>query len=221
MKLEKSIDPYILNSNQKILEIGCGDGRHLINFSKKYTNFLIGAEYTKELFEGNKGVGVNFVSCDAVHLPFKSNNIDIIYSNSFFEHVYDPEKALKEQYRVLKSSGYLAIFVANLFNPKSFINLFFKYAIKSGFRKGGVKWLLNKRKVEDNIYFRKLNFKTIKQRDEDIRSFFWWKRFLKTSLPSNAIFKLTTSRSDELPYFLRYLLKFFWGRIEIIIKKPQ
>lgn len=42
---------------------------------------------------------------DALHLPFRSNSIDCIYSAAVFEHVRDPLKMGEEIYRVLKKGG--------------------------------------------------------------------------------------------------------------------
>ena len=44
-------------------------------------------------------------------LPFEDNHFDVIYSKSFIEHLYYPERYLKEAYRVLKPGGMLLTLV--------------------------------------------------------------------------------------------------------------
>lgn len=42
-------------------------------------------------------------------LPFKDNTIDFIFSSHVLEHFFDPIKALKEWYRVIKKDGYIVM----------------------------------------------------------------------------------------------------------------
>jgi len=224
-QVQRHINKFVSTNEQIILEIGCGDGRHLVDLRKRHLNLLVGAEYSYEFFMKsmrNKNSDINFIQCDAVYLPFKDNSADIIYSNSFFEHVYNPCLAVQEQYRSLKPTGHIIILVANLLSPKSFYNLFIRYFIKSRLKRGGVKWLFNKGKVEDNIYKEQYDFKIIKQKDEDLHSIFWWKKFLKSALPKGAqIIHLSTSRCDELFSIFRPILKYIWGGLVIVIRKSQ
>ena len=48
--------------------------------------------------------GTNVV-CDLCHLPALDQSVDLIFSSSVLEHVYDPEKAITEMHRVLKVGG--------------------------------------------------------------------------------------------------------------------
>ncbi|WPC23750.1 methyltransferase domain-containing protein [Brachyspira hyodysenteriae] len=46
-------------------------------------------------------------------LPFKDNTVDFVFVSHVFEHFYDPIKALKEWYRVVKKGGYILLIVPN------------------------------------------------------------------------------------------------------------
>ena len=43
--------------------------------------------------------------CDICDIPLIDNSVDLILSSSVLEHVYNPEQAVQEMYRVLKPYG--------------------------------------------------------------------------------------------------------------------
>jgi SAM-dependent methyltransferase len=45
--------------------------------------------------------------CDVCTLPIADNTVDFIFSSSVLEHVYDPEQAVREMYRVVKPGGHV------------------------------------------------------------------------------------------------------------------
>ena len=79
------------NDNPIVLELGCGRGEFLNEFVK---NGLEGhgvdlSDYSKNFFSN-----LNFkkVDMDNEKLPYEDNFFDIIYSKSFIEHFYHPER---------------------------------------------------------------------------------------------------------------------------------
>jgi SAM-dependent methyltransferase len=52
---------------------------------------------------------VDFVCCDAEFLPFRSASFDTVHMRSVIDHFLNPELALLEAYRVLKSNGSLIV----------------------------------------------------------------------------------------------------------------
>ena len=61
-----------------------------------------------EAFARSKGVDCfRFLLCDAAHLPLESDGYDTVIMNDFFEHVSDPEGALREALRILRPGGRL------------------------------------------------------------------------------------------------------------------
>lgn len=105
-KLAKYLfDKYNFKKGQTIIEPGCGRGEFLYGFHKLgllctgIDLSLKGSSITKEInFIG----GVNV---EKDKWPFQDNSVDIIYSKSLIEHLYNPELFLLESKRVLKKGG--------------------------------------------------------------------------------------------------------------------
>jgi SAM-dependent methyltransferase len=58
---------------------------------------------------------IKIKTCDIENefLPYEDESFDIVYSKSLLEHLYYPEKYMKEAYRVLKPNGLLITLVPN------------------------------------------------------------------------------------------------------------
>lgn len=103
----------------KLVDLGCGSGRLLIQIAKKFKNVeLMGIDVANEMVEIAKNE-VNKVSLDklikfevgsAENLPLSDNSIDYIVSTLSLHHWRDPLKAFNEINRVLKKGGTLLIF---------------------------------------------------------------------------------------------------------------
>jgi ubiquinone/menaquinone biosynthesis C-methylase UbiE len=65
----------------------------------------------EEKFERNGGsfplAKVEFLAADAQRLPFRAGWFDICYSQNTFEHIPDPEMALREAVRVARPGGFV------------------------------------------------------------------------------------------------------------------
>lgn len=91
---------------EKILEVGCSNGRWLRWFCKEYDCKAYGVDTNAS---GFKKRDVNFMAGDAFNLPYRDNAFDAVFSKGFIEHFkkYERYLLLKEQTRVLKKNGFL------------------------------------------------------------------------------------------------------------------
>jgi ubiquinone/menaquinone biosynthesis C-methylase UbiE len=109
-----------LNSNMKVLEVGCGTGA----LSRKIANWLgpksriIGVDIDSDYlnYAKNKanllGVkNVEYIEGDALRLPFEDNSIDACISHTVIEHVQNREFLLEQQ-RVCKQDGRVSVMIS-------------------------------------------------------------------------------------------------------------
>jgi SAM-dependent methyltransferase len=112
----------------RVLDIGCGPGRHTCAAYTHKDIFAVGADlcfsdvekarqrlqYHDELGEhggGRWGLSV----ADITHLPFADNAFDLVICSEVMEHIPEHEKAAKEIVRVLKPGRHLAVSVPRFF----------------------------------------------------------------------------------------------------------
>ncbi len=107
-----------------ILDIGCGEGRHITEVCNCDGVFCIGADKSykdlltaKEKFQFNEKFfplaksGKALCSADITRLPFKNKSFDIVICSEVMEHILEEDKAFDELARVIKYKGIIALSV--------------------------------------------------------------------------------------------------------------
>jgi demethylmenaquinone methyltransferase/2-methoxy-6-polyprenyl-1,4-benzoquinol methylase len=106
-KVLEKVDPQ---SGEKILDIAAGTGTSSMALKLPGVE-VVAADFSKGMLaEGKKRYPeLKFVFADAMKLPFKNNEFDVVTMSFGLRNVQDRDKALGEFLRVLKPGGRLVI----------------------------------------------------------------------------------------------------------------
>jgi ubiquinone/menaquinone biosynthesis C-methylase UbiE len=119
-----------IRPGHRILDMGCGEGRHMVPACRQPGTLCIGADYqydnlvtTKNKLAFHKSI--HDLACtrydlscmDVTRLPFKDNSFDLIVCSEVLEHIPDHDQALSELVRILKPGRTLVVSVPR-FGPE-------------------------------------------------------------------------------------------------------
>jgi len=135
-------DQY-LKPDDRVLDIGCGNGRLAAYLADKKINY-IGIDNSEELIAIAKTTFPNFIFkvADATTLPFSDNEFNAVFIIATLHHIPSKEQrnnVIKEAYRVLKPGGHLIMTEWNLWN-KQWWPLLLKHAIQKLIGKSQLDW---------------------------------------------------------------------------------
>ena len=121
-----------LERNSRLLDLGTGTGDLAREALAQVPQAkVVAADFTLEMMRvGQKNGPLNFSSADALGLPFKDQTFDAVVSGFLMRNVIDLQKALQEQYRVLKKGGRIVILDTtrprkNLLSPFIWLHMHF------------------------------------------------------------------------------------------------
>ena len=118
-----------LSRGNKILDVGCGEGRHIFGAMDAHSGLnLFGVDMDiPSLEKSNEGLDffremdfnlVKFLQGSIYNLPFQDNELDIVICSEVLEHLEDYNKAIQEIHRVLKPGGYFLASVPSFLPEK-------------------------------------------------------------------------------------------------------
>ncbi|HYW91632.1 MAG TPA: methyltransferase domain-containing protein [Gammaproteobacteria bacterium] len=123
------LDLIDLASGGRVLDLGCGEGRHTLAVAMVGGVFAVGLDRSREGLQTSRrkhgelrgaGVAVDDIDLtvgDALHLPFADARFDRVICSEVLEHIPDYRAALGEVDRVLRPGGILAVSVPR-FGPE-------------------------------------------------------------------------------------------------------
>ncbi|MDN3356968.1 methyltransferase domain-containing protein [Actinomadura sp. DC4] len=122
--LTVDFDRFRISPGERVLDMGCGAGRHAFELYRRGAHVVAFDRDEKELaavatmfgameLEGEPpaGASARTVTGDALGLPFPDDSFDKIVAAEVLEHIPDDMSAMAELLRVLKPGGRLAVTV--------------------------------------------------------------------------------------------------------------
>jgi len=94
------------------LDLGCGNSPLPVELQKQYPEAPIWAvDYSPRMvvFLLQRFPCIRYVCANALNLPFRDGYFEYIVAGELLEHFKEPEKLLKEIFRVMKPKGILAL----------------------------------------------------------------------------------------------------------------
>ncbi len=87
------------------VDVGCGTG-NVLKFADRYFGVAVGFDISAGMLRLSKERHLDVGLASAQAMPIRSDTVDVVSAFSVLHHMFDPEPALAEIYRVLKPGGY-------------------------------------------------------------------------------------------------------------------
>ena len=134
-----------MTPGSRLLDIGCGSGRHTAAALMQPVGLAIGIDTSiKDLQSAEdrldlhqkldmiSGDGWAFACADALKIPFQDEAFDIVICSEVLEHIPDHKGAVREALRVVRSGGILVVSVPRYWPEKICWRLSGDYATTDG-----------------------------------------------------------------------------------------
>ncbi|HCY86763.1 MAG TPA: SAM-dependent methyltransferase [Desulfobacteraceae bacterium] len=113
-----------LRAGDRVLDIGCGEGRHMVRACQEKDTICTGADFGFDNLEFTRNKlrfheAIDDLSCrdwnlscmDITAMPFDSESFDVVLCSEVLEHIPEDETAIDELIRIVKPGRTLAVSV--------------------------------------------------------------------------------------------------------------
>ena len=214
-----NLDKYTLNTNGIMLDVGCGEGRHIFGIMQQNPLMqCIGLDMDKKslkkaeegyaYFKTLSQAGAEFIIGSAYSIPLPNNSVDIVICSEVLEHLHEYNDAINEIHRVLKPGGKFYASVPASWPEK------ICWALSKDYQNqpGGHLRIFNQKSLIEEIKLSGFNYLS-SEKFHSIHSPYWWLRCLFWKSQDSNFFvnkykKLLEKHILEKPKFLDSIDKF-------------
>ena len=179
-----NLDKYSLNTKGIMLDVGCGEGRHIFGIMQQNPLMqCIGLDMDKKslkkaeegyaYFKTLSQAGVDFLIGSAYSIPLPNDSVDIVICSEVLEHLHEYNDAINEIHRVLKPGGKFYASVPASWPEK------ICWALSKDYQNqpGGHLRIFNQKSLIEEIKLSGFNFLS-SEKFHSIHSPYWWLRCL-------------------------------------------
>ncbi len=126
-------------SSEIILDVGCGTGNYAIKLAQRGC-IVVGIDISEEMLAIARkkcqelNLRIELLNANAESIPFADNYFDSVVSIATFEFIRNPQKALEEMFRVVKSNGKIVVGFINRESPWGELYLSEEFRTKTIFK---------------------------------------------------------------------------------------
>jgi SAM-dependent methyltransferase len=103
-----------VGANDDCLDLGCGDGGTSGVYLAEHSQSYLGVDVSEAAIKVAQARGLNAMRIDdASVLPFEAESFDVVVCSEVLEHLFEPQFATAEAFRVLRPEGRLIVTVPN------------------------------------------------------------------------------------------------------------
>jgi methionine biosynthesis protein MetW len=116
-----------INPNDKIIDLGCGDGKLTFRIrDKSKAKNIYGIDIFCGSLKNLKDQGLEVYIGDLNQkLPIEDGTFDVVHANQVIEHLVETDNFVREIYRILCPGGYAIISTPNLASFHNLVSLIF------------------------------------------------------------------------------------------------
>jgi ubiquinone/menaquinone biosynthesis C-methylase UbiE len=111
----QSYSPFIAFNKGTVIDMGCGTGFDVVNMASLNNKVkVIGIDHDPVMIEkatasASAAPNAQFILCEADDTPYKDGSVDGLRAERLIQHLEQPEKVIREMYRILKKDHPLLI----------------------------------------------------------------------------------------------------------------